>query len=368
MRSRPTGDSPFHKFSRERSWHARSAGTREEVRVNSTVSMSVVRGLLDAARLSGLEPSELLRAARLDPAWTSAKDGRMALSVFYGLCELAVELTHQPALGLRWAELMGEGALVPVSYLFAHTPTLRRSIQSLMEFQALFSDLLRVQLIEHSDTATLHVQLGLGESLPAQRFAAELISVGVSRSLRRFSEQARPACVHFEYAPPAYQADYASVFQCPVRFDQAFTGLVFARALLDVPAPSRDEDVHDLLHALAARRLERASRRTPYAVQVRNYLLRERRGQRTDMEAVARALNVSERSLRRHLSAEGKSYSEIAHEAFVSAAKQLLRDRRQTIRATANDVGYANVSAFHRAFLRLTGTTPGAYRSAPAER
>ena len=81
------------------------------------------------------------------------------------------------------------------------------------------------------------------------------------------------------------------------------------------------------------------------------------------MQAVALALGISVRSLRRRLAAEGRSYQSVESEALATAAKRLLRDERRTIQDTADRMGFADTTAFHRAFKRWTGTTPSAYRA-----
>lgn len=338
---------------------AQNGGTREP-----TVSMLVVRGLVEIAAQAGAVPQQLLRAAQLDPAQLDSTDARVPRSKVYRLCELALDLTGDPALGLHWAERVGEGSFVPVSHVMAHSATLRQAFDALTQFHRLLSDREIFQLSELHDKVTVRVLLLSGESLAIQRFSAEMIVTGFFRMLRHSSLHPRADVVSFEYAAPSYQHEYLRIFQGTVLFQQPFTGIVFDRALLDAPALRTDDEVHEALEALAERRLQRMTQRTPYAVQVRDFLVRERGGQRTEMEAAARALHLSERSLRRRLAAEGRSYGDIANEALVVVAKHLLRDKQRSIQETAFELGFASLSAFHRAFRRLTGTTPSSFRDA----
>jgi len=80
------------------------------------------------------------------------------------------------------------------------------------------------------------------------------------------------------------------------------------------------------------------------------------------MPSVARALDLSVRSLRRRLAAEGHSYDALLHEALAIVAKRLLHDSDRTIREVAYEMGFSEPSTFHRAFKRWTGTTPAAFR------
>jgi len=105
-----------------------------------------------------------------------------------------------------------------------------------------------------------------------------------------------------------------------------------------------------------------------YAQRVRDLLLEHGAQKRTDMNAVARALGLSARSLRRRLCDEGVSYNTIAEDALATLAKQLLSDEARSIQETAYSMGFSDPSAFYRAFKRWTGTTPKTYRMYGHER
>jgi AraC-like DNA-binding protein len=102
--------------------------------------------------------------------------------------------------------------------------------------------------------------------------------------------------------------------------------------------------------------------RTPYAMRVRELLVEKAWPDRMDMKSVAKAMEISERSLRRRLAAEGRSYDDISSEALAIVARHFLRDPRRTIGEIAYEMGFSDTSAFHRAFKRWTGTTPNGYR------
>jgi AraC-like DNA-binding protein len=137
---------------------------------------------------------------------------------------------------------------------------------------------------------------------------------------------------------------------------------VFDRALLDTASPHNDQDVHEALRAVAERRMSRLAEHAPYALRVRELLLQRGCRERIDMPTVACSLGLSERSLRRRLAAEGRSYSDVENAVFAIVAKHLLGDRQRTIQETAYEMGFSDTTAFHRAFKRWTGTTPSAYR------
>ncbi len=80
---------------------------------------------------------------------------------------------------------------------------------------------------------------------------------------------------------------------------------------------------------------------------------------------VAARLAVSPATLRRRLQAEGTSYQRLKDAVRRDAAISALAAGREPIAALAARLGFSEDTAFHRAFRRWTGTTPGAYRLRP---
>ena len=78
--------------------------------------------------------------------------------------------------------------------------------------------------------------------------------------------------------------------------------------------------------------------------------------------AVGAAVGVSERSLRRKFAAIGMTWREYLLQSRLLRAMALLTEPGQTVLDVATAVGFESVSAFTRAFRRLTGETPTAYR------
>ena len=82
------------------------------------------------------------------------------------------------------------------------------------------------------------------------------------------------------------------------------------------------------------------------------------------MALVSRELGLSVRSLRRRLLEEGTSYRELTQTLQYESACSMLRNPELTLQAIAHALGFADCSTFHRAFMRWSGSTPGAYREA----
>jgi len=68
------------------------------------------------------------------------------------------------------------------------------------------------------------------------------------------------------------------------------------------------------------------------------------------------------RTLQRRLREEGTSFAELLDEVRKNLALRYLADARYEAADAAFLLGYAELSTFHRAFRRWTGTSPGEWR------
>jgi AraC-like DNA-binding protein len=75
-------------------------------------------------------------------------------------------------------------------------------------------------------------------------------------------------------------------------------------------------------------------------------------------DEVAKLLSMHHRTLNRRLRAEGTTFQQVLDEVRFEAACQLLDTARIPITEIAVSLGYAEPSAFSRAFRRWSGTTP----------
>ena len=109
--------------------------------------------------------------------------------------------------------------------------------------------------------------------------------------------------------------------------------------------------------------LEGRMARRGTSARVRARLL-ERPDVKPTMAIVASDVHMEERTLRRHLAAEGTSFSELFDEVYETLATQLLALPSLTVEEVARRLGYADAPTFSHAFKRWTGVSPNAWRTA----
>ncbi|MDD9947380.1 MAG: AraC family transcriptional regulator ligand-binding domain-containing protein [Myxococcales bacterium] len=324
----------------------------------NVMSMRVVRALVSAAEKAGAQRAPLLAAVPLAPTALEEVDTGISFAQTYGLLDAIIKQTGDPAFGLHCMGLLGPGAFNPVTALVFHAPDLRQSMTSLQRGLCLLASGVTIKLEEVGRTATIRCPSLPGASPVVQRFAAEMMVLGLRRRVALFRSGAHFERICFAHPAPTYREEYDRTFKQQVSFGEPFSGLVFDREFLDARSPQGDAELHSELASFSERKIRQLARGASYEDRVRRVVLRHASPRHADMKSVARELQLSERSLRRRLAEEGKTFAQVTEEALASAAKAFLRERQLSIHETAFALGFLDRAAFHRAFRRWTGTTP----------
>jgi AraC-like DNA-binding protein len=134
-----------------------------------------------------------------------------------------------------------------------------------------------------------------------------------------------------------------------------------ARLVSDMPVASKIGFL-SREHGLHASHQPMKAVRLPSAQAVRAVIVASlRRGDAT-LDGAARTLQISARTLQRHLGRMGTSHSEMLAEARLDIACRLLADSGKRLSDIAKVLGYANASSFSRSFARLMKIQPVVYR------
>jgi AraC-like DNA-binding protein len=157
-------------------------------------------------------------------------------------------------------------------------------------------------------------------------------------------------------------------FDCPIQFGARRSALVFDASMLTLGIAGADPMLYSAVLQRANMALSELKGSRGLVNEVSSYVVAHLH-ERPRMAQVAQALGFNERTLRRHLNELGVDFQALLQRFQLERARALLAQGERSIQQIAGDVGFASVSAFHRAFLRWTGDTPKAWREAiPAPR
>lgn len=325
------------------------------------VSIWLVRAIVSAVEGAGVCRDQFLAQARLDATCVEHRQSRLSVEDYVRVLETALDMSQDPALGLHLGEHANAGMYDVVAHLAQHAATLGEGIDMIVRYSGILASGFEPQLVTHGERVALRLPYLRGQS-GAVRFTAEFAMTGLMRFLCSFvGESAQPLGACFAYAAPAHADEYRRVFAGAARFRQDFTEMRFPRAWLACAQPLANPDLHGALQSHAERALAKIERGGTTVDRVERVLAARRPRALPTMSDVARELDISARTLARRLQTEGASYAQLLDRRRTSAAKSLLEARRLTIQQVANAMGFADASAFHRAFRRWTGQTPMQY-------
>jgi AraC-like DNA-binding protein len=176
---------------------------------------------------------------------------------------------------------------------------------------------------------------------------------------------ALPYDFYLSMAEPAHIARYRAL--APARFhfqpqSPPSLRVIMPAALLDQSLPLTNLDVMRDIDARCT-----ALGRTPPRSDVGwpAYImmaLREAQGIQVTLEDIARRVNVSARTIDRHLKKEGTGFRELSDKVRFERACDLLCQPASSITEVAAQLGFSDAANFSRAFKRVHGMSPGEYQ------
>ncbi|MFE3190984.1 AraC family transcriptional regulator [Nocardia sp. NPDC059240] len=278
------------------------------------------------------------------------------------------ELPGLPALGVEVGRRYRISTFGIFGYACVTSPTLREAISLALRYYrlgfAFCTPIVESRPREvvtwiHHDTVPADVQHFLVERdiVAMHRVMSDLLGARVDFSRAEFGYPDRDSGARLE-----------SLFGAQPRFDRPHTVFGIDPDLLARPLPQANQPTWAVCVAQCRDLLHRRSARTGIAAEVRDRLLpgSGATGFATPptLDAVARDLNVSARTLRRHLEAAGTSYRALLDEVRHTLAEEMLTATPLSVDDIAIRLGYAEATPFIHAFKRWTATTPAAYRRA----
>ncbi len=173
--------------------------------------------------------------------------------------------------------------------------------------------------------------------------------------------------VVFPYRRPPHAADYALIFTEDSRFAPTLPGGVgtlvasFNANLLDLPIRRDEAALANFLDGAPGKITTLYRRDREMVIRVRD-LLRAALPAVLSLNDIGDRLHLSPRTIHRRLDEEGSSFRAIKDALRRDLALARLTKTRDPVSQVAADLGYADTSAFYRAFVEWTGTAPIHYR------
>ncbi|MBK5417961.1 AraC family transcriptional regulator [Pseudomonas sp. TH31] len=328
------------------------------------LSVGFVHSLADAVRSHGTDPEPLLDQYGLDAARLSEAGARLSIPRYMRLGYGAIQLTGDPALGLRMGQFsrLSQAGLAGVTA--AQAPTVREAARCLIRFEALYGSNYRGQSSFHEDARGAWLRFySISPYNAYNRFVVDSIVAGWLQQLSSVSPAPlRAERIEIEFEEPQYREAY-NVFDCPIQFGAELNQLRLSLASLAQRNPQHCPSTWRHLLQLCERELEQLTRTRSLRERITQLLGPLLNGGREpDLEEVAARLKLPTWTLRRKLAEEGTQFRAILNDTRRDLAMTYIRDTELAFGEIAYLLGFASAEAFQRAFKRWNGQTPGEFR------
>lgn len=173
----------------------------------------------------------------------------------------------------------------------------------------------------------------------------------------------------FCYPAPAWSAEYRSMYSSELAFEQGRTEVRISERLLAAPVVQDEDSARDFLREAPHNFIVKFKDPKSCQARIRRRLRTAAPDAWPSFAQLATEMDMASSTLHRKLELEGTSFRHIKDALRRDLAIDRLAHSAASVAQIAVELGFAEPSAFHRAFKLWTGLRPGDYRqrsSAPA--
>ncbi|MBN58521.1 MAG: AraC family transcriptional regulator [Oceanospirillaceae bacterium] len=277
------------------------------------------------------------------------------------IANLVATLGDAPAVGIRTGMRYHFTAFGALGFAIVSSRDMRSALDVALQHFHLTFAFTRFEVVEDGEDLCVYIH---DENLPkdlaqfiVERDVSALITV--ARDLYDLRPMTRRAS--FKTSAPCDVSIYESLLSTSPEFGCSENCVRFDRSIFGNPLPQANELAHSAAIDQCRQLLELRRGREGFSAAVRDQIM-VRAGCMPTMDEISASLHMTPRTLRRRLSVEGVTFTELREEVRMSLADDLLSGPQLSIPQIAERLGYAEPTSFINAFKRWHGTTPHSYR------
>ena len=326
-----------------------------------TIAICFVAAALQSVRSRALDADQLLATVGLSPSLLAVPQARVSAKHYGALWRTIATALDDEFFG-QDSRRMKAGSFAMLCHSVLGCRTLGHALDRSLRFYALLLDDISGKLERDGVEARIVLQArapGAGQRVFAHELLLMLLH-GVSCWLVRRRIPILRA--EFSYAEPAHSAEYRLMYCADLSFNRPHTTMAFDAGHLDLPVVQNERSVKEFLRTAPEGILLKYKNGSSLNARVRRLLRQCPPGEVPGFEGLAAELNMAPPTLRRRLHEEGQSYQSIKDQLRRDLAIGYLSHSSRSVMDIALALGFSERSAFHRAFRKWTGASPGEFR------
>lgn len=321
------------------------------------VSLSMRDLLLDYLECHQIDALALLGKA---PSFIEGQVARYPVANFSNDLRKAAEVLGSETVGLDAGQTILPRHAGVLGFVARHSGQLAQALLRLERYSRLVYDGNVMSVSSKGDETTL--SWGYQHGRAGQQVDAFLMAALVTQVRQMAGVDLPVNSISFVNPKPATVSRYEEFFRCRVQFDADHTSIGLKSSYLLLPVPNPNTELCAELDEQARQMLAGLPIMSNVEADVRNVLPALIRTDSANLVNVAEKMCCSERTLQRRLRLEGVKFQDVLDKSRLELAQYYLRKPELDVTEVALLCGYAEHSAFTRAFTRWTEYSPSEYR------
>ena len=333
--------------------------TMNDAQDKGTTSIGLVREAILVATQRNLDVPAVLQQAGIAAELLNAPRARVPALAFSRLWAALADLMDDEFFGLD-SHAMRRGSYALMCHAVLHADSLEHALRRMLKFLHAVLDDIHGELRREGE----HALIILHDDGRTRRLFAYGTWFILVHGLACWLARRRIPLIEmrFRASAPIDDSDYRMRFCEDVTFSADETLIRFDRSFLELKLTETEESLRTFLRGAPANILVKYRNESSTTAIVRHRLRNQAPDEWPDLDVLSRLLNLSAATLQRRLLAEGTNYRQLKDELRRDIAIELFSNSSLTVAEVAARTGFQETSAFHRAFRKWTGASPGMYR------
>jgi AraC-like DNA-binding protein len=279
---------------------------------------------------------------------------RISLSSYNALLDYAQHTLNEPLFGFKLGQQIRTADFGVLGYLIESSDNLASAIAALLNYDSLVADIGKAQFEQQHDIAV--IRWIPHASCNSQVILRNMTAwVGVIRQL--LNSQLSPSRIYFTQAwSHAETKSLASWFNCPIETNAEYNQIEFPSSYLALPFKTDNTQINSVLKQISEQQLSRFKSQQLLTEKINHLLMAKNELDDCNLIRTASALNMTARTLQRHLRREKTSFAELIENE--RKRRLQLYIGKYSLSTIATKLGFNDQSSFNRAFKRWYGYSP----------
>jgi len=319
---------------------------------------TVIKAFRDRLVNLGINPHEVIATASLGRGPTGSAQSP---STAHEVLETAVAMSGDATLAIKIGNGLDLAGYGTYGFALMSCSDMGAALELFLRYGQTFAQSCSWHRSISKDGIILRLQQNTGTSYQKMLVTELAFSQMHLASKLLIARPAEGLRVNFSYPKPAHFGDYEKNWPLPMEFDQEHTQIFMPDQWLRQRVRTGDTKTNVLFSQQCEELVSGMTKVDETTANVRRLLIHSA-GNFLSISGIAEKLHISERTLRRRLTAEGTNFRIIFDDIKNTLARNYLSKTSLSVVEIADLLNYSEATNFHRAFQRWNSTTPTDYR------